>query len=102
MSRSTLVLWFTFVFLLGLNATPALSGAKPTPPSGSCDGNPSGPTTPTPVRKVRLQPIGTKAFQLPNGSGIDFSADLQSILNTAVTSTSSFSPVDYSFHSHLS
>jgi hypothetical protein len=51
-------------------------------------------TTPFPVRSVILQQIQTKAFQLPNGSTTNLSADLQSILNTAVTSTTAFSPTD--------
>lgn len=51
-------------------------------------------TTPQPLRKTVLQPIGTKVFQLPNGSTIDFNADLQSILPTAVTATAAFRPID--------
>lgn len=73
----------------------ANAAAKPAPTPGSC-GTPATPsvTIPVPARKVIVQPIATKVFQLPNGSGIDFSADLQSILNTSVISTSAFSPVD--------
>ena len=41
-----------------------------------------------------MTPIGTKVFELPNGSTVDISADLQSMLNTAVTSTPVFSPTD--------
>lgn len=51
-------------------------------------------TTPTPVRKVRMQTVGTKIFQLPNGAKVDIHADLESILNTIVASSSAFSPED--------
>ncbi len=52
---------------------------------------------PSPVRRVVLKDIGTKPFQLPNGSMIDLSADLNTMLNTSVTGTAVFSPADPGF-----
>lgn len=61
--------------------------------------------TPVPVRRIRLPQIATKVFQLPNGAQADINVDLQTILNTAVTSTISFSPTDETqdgpCHTHL-
>ena len=52
--------------------------------------------TPHPVRPIFLGPIGTKIFQLPNGSAVNLSADLQTMLNTVVVNESNFAPSDYS------
>lgn len=86
----------TFIASSSLFASTSYAAAKGAPSAPSCGTSPSGPalTTPTPVRKVVLRPIGTKAFQLPNGSAVNLSADLQSMEVTAVTSTPSFSPTD--------
>lgn len=56
----------------------------------------AGPTlgTPLPVRPVLLLPVGTKAFQLPNGASVNLGADLQSMLNTVVASTPAFATLD--------
>ncbi len=87
---------FGSVFLTTINTVfiqNAYSAAKKlSVPSCSISNTPS-LTTPNPVRNVVVQPIGTKVFQLPNGSAVDLSLDLQSILNTAVTSSSNFAPV---------
>ncbi|MGK5087551.1 hypothetical protein WDW86_08330 [Bdellovibrionota bacterium FG-2] len=64
---------------------------KPTPES--CNTNP-GPTTPTPTRRAILLPFQTKAFQLPNGSQVNLSADLDTVFSTAVTVGQAFSPTD--------
>jgi hypothetical protein len=73
------------------------SGRKPVAPS--CPAVPplgqSQFSTPLPARKVRLPQIGTKAFQMPNGVQADLNFDMQTILNTSVTSSSAtFSPTD--------
>lgn len=51
-------------------------------------------STPRPVRAAILQPVGTKAFQLPNGSTVNLGADLLAMLNTVVSNTNSFSAGD--------
>ena len=66
----------------------AIAAGKP-PVSPSC-GSPSVIRTPSPIRNVLLQPIGTKVFPLPNGVSVDMGVDLQSILNTAVASADCF------------
>jgi hypothetical protein len=51
-------------------------------------------TTPDPYRPARVRPVGTKPFQLPNGSRVDLAADLEVMLHTAVTASSRFQPAD--------
>src|SRR5262245_49899769 len=75
-----------FPLALGLCAHPAFAAGKKKPIE------PAGFSTPTPVRRVVLKPVGTRPFQLPNGSRVDLSADLEVLLNTAVTATTAFSP----------
>ncbi|CAM6053612.1 unnamed protein product [Sphagnum tenellum] len=81
------------------------AAAKPpvsisTPPSGASGtgGGSSGGalhlTTPTPVREIQLPLVGTKVFQLPNGTQADVGVDLQNILTGIVASSSAFSPAD--------
>lgn len=59
--------------------------------------NPKEPSysTPSPVRKAVLRPVGTQAFQLPNGARVDLAADLNAMLNTATTATETLSPTEY-------
>ena len=68
------------------------AGRKPSsaPPAN----NPAGYLTPDPFRPAVLGAVGTKPFQLPNGSRIDLSADLATMLSTSVTSNSHFQPSD--------
>lgn len=54
----------------------------------------SGLTTPNPARKVVLGKVGTLPFKLPNGSTVDLSADLNTILSTAVADTQNYFPTD--------
>ncbi len=83
-----------FVISIGFGVRTEAAGKKPSD-NPSC-GSPTSPVfgIPRPVRRVVLQPIGTKAFQLPNGATVNLTADLQSILNTAVASSSAFTPTD--------
>ncbi len=46
-----------------------------------------------PIRPVFISPVGAQAFPLPNGATANFQADLQSMLNTAVTNHSNFAPM---------
>ncbi len=52
---------------------------------------------PHPVRPIILKPVGTKPFLLPNGSTVDLSDELNSILNTAILSYPSFASLDPGF-----
>jgi len=49
--------------------------------------------TANPIRPVVIAPVGSQVFQLPGGVAANFQADLQSMLNTAVTNQSNFAPV---------
>jgi len=66
---------------------------KPTDPSIQCPTQPKGSLA-LPVRPVILRNIGTKVFVLPNGMPADFQTDLQSMLNTVITSSAPFSASD--------
>ncbi len=83
-----------------LGFTPMAHGAakKPAAPS-ACTAQ---ATVANPVRPVILMPVGTQIFQLPNGSSANFQADLQSILNTAVTNNSNFAPTEPSVQASYS
>ncbi len=94
-------------FFLSGGLDPAWSaGKKPSDPAsdpsgGHCPGGGGAGgapafSTPAPVRPVRILPIGTKAFPLPNGVGADLGLDLQSILTTVVTATEFLAPADFS------
>lgn len=45
-----------------------------------------------PIRKVVVHSVGTKAFDLPNGSSMDLSADLDTMFVTALTNHSRLAP----------
>lgn len=51
-------------------------------------------TTAKPVRPVILRAVTSKPFSLPNGGAANLSADLDLMLQTAVTETSLFAPAD--------
>ncbi len=84
--------------LLCSTPTWAAGKKKPSAPpaGGGCSTDPSQYTTPNPVRKVLLKPVGTKAFNMPNGSRVDLTADLDAIFITAVANSTGFSPTDAS------
>ncbi|MCC7440521.1 MAG: hypothetical protein IT285_02745 [Bdellovibrionales bacterium] len=88
MARTSLIVSLTVAALV---LTPSLARAKgqakPTEPAF---------TTPEPVRGVRLGTVGTRPFQLPNGSRVDLAADLETLLLTAVASTPSLAPAEAS------
>src|SRR4051794_33998589 len=70
-------------------------GKKPTPNGGTCNANgDSGYTTPSPARRVVLGAVGTMPFTLPNGSKVDLTADLNTLLTTAVAGTQVYFPTD--------
>lgn len=81
----------SFVIAVVVSAlSPLMMGAgstQPKPPKGE-------PTTPSPVRQIVPKPVGTRAFQLPNGSRVEIGADLESMLNSVVTLSTRFSPTD--------
>ena len=87
--------WVLLPLILALSQASAFAmGKTPVPvPTGGCT-PPTGYTTPNPVRRVVLKPVGTKNFQMPNGATIDMSADLGLMLNTSVTNSNVFSPTD--------
>jgi hypothetical protein len=76
----------------------AMGKKSPTSPTaGTCTpSGDSGFTTPSPARKVVLGQVSTLPFTLPNASKtqIDLTADLQTLLNTAVAGTQSYFPSD--------
>jgi len=88
--------WSMYLTFLAIWTAQSVDAAAKAPPPPTCgpDGAP-GLTTPRPVRKIVVRPIDKiVGFKLPNGNPIDFSADLQSILNTAATATPVFAPSD--------
>jgi hypothetical protein len=50
------------------------------------------PAFPTPYRIVTLTQVGTKTFDLPGGSPVNFTADFQTILSTSTTLSDAFQP----------
>jgi hypothetical protein len=89
------LIWMSLVAgSIFFHSSPAEAAGKK--PAGPSCGDPTAPvlSTPFPVRKVILQPIGTRAFQLPNGSNINLSADLQEMLQSIVAQSNTFSPSD--------
>ncbi len=62
--------------------------------SNTCTPSASGLSTPKPLREVVLRPVSTLPFQLPNGTRVDLSTDLNTMLGTAVTQTGIFAPTD--------
>ncbi len=84
-----------FLVFCGMSFAREVQGAaKPAPVMNSCSTPPSSSTVANPVRPVVLKPVGVQSFQLPNGRSVNFQADLQSMLNTAVTNDSNFAPVE--------
>lgn len=81
--------------LLSLWASNVNAAGKPAAPVPGC-GTPAecGPTTPTPVRPVVMNQVGTTLFHLPNGALMNLSAELNTIMNTATTTTPFFQPSD--------
>jgi hypothetical protein len=75
------------VLALGLAVSPAWARGPAPPKTGTL-------ATPQPVRAVHLASVGTKPFQLPNGSRVDLAADLDTLFLTAVASTPSLSPLE--------
>lgn len=95
-SLMTGVVLGSIVSLLCVVPSAAAAGKKPASPStgGSCvPGSDSGFPSAKPIRQVVLKPVTTKAFNLPNGSRVDLSADLDLILRTAVAGTNVFAPL---------
>ena len=81
---------------IGLSNHAFAAAKAPSTPPPTCGGGGGLFSTPNPVRPVQIKEVGTKAFPMPNGSTANFSADLQTILNTSVTNTASFHPTDAS------
>lgn len=79
------------------NGASAMAKKPSTPTPGTC-GTGAGQTTPNPLRKVVLGTVGTIPFTLPNAAGtkIDLTADLNTILTTAVAGTKVYFPTDAS------
>ncbi len=89
MKKKSWILAATAVgFGLSLNASGVGKGPPAPPPKGGTTPF----TTPEPLRTIELSPVSTQIFMLPNGSPADFSADLQAIWMTVVTSSLVFSP----------
>jgi hypothetical protein len=80
---------FTLLTLFLLLTLPTKSRAAGRKPPQSAPGV----STPQPLRKVALGPVGTQAFRLPNGQQMDLSADLNVMFHTAVTQTGLLAPV---------
>lgn len=60
---------------------------------------------PNPIRSVVLPLVASQAFDLPNGSKVDLSAELHSLLISVVSKSGQFSPLDpmasYPYQTHL-
>ena len=84
-TRSRTVLISLVVLGGGLSSSFALAAGKKPPAAG-------GPSTPSPMRKVLVGPVGTRAFRLPNGKEMDLSADLDVMFHTAVAQTGLLAP----------
>lgn len=71
--------WSTLFILAyaALVSTSWAAGKKPPAPTG--------PTTPNPVRRVELLPVGHKVFEGASGSKLDLSHDLNAMFETALT-----------------
>lgn len=86
--------------LLGtlLVSTPvhAFSKSKASAPAVPTD------TTPNPTRAVTLDTVSTQPFTLPNGSSVDLTQEMGTMLLTAVTGTSSLVPTQGSSSSSAS
>jgi len=69
------------------------AGSKPVSDAIGVDSAPA-LQTPRPYRAARLAPVSTTAFQLPNGTSVDLSSDLDAMLSTAVTTQTRFLPLE--------
>ena len=83
-------------FITNLTNHELWAAGKKRPPPPCNPEQPGTPqlSTPSPVRKTLLPQIATKPFQLPNGVPADLTFDMQTILNTSVTSSLLLSPTD--------
>jgi hypothetical protein len=92
---SLVVVSVTSSFLVGMPNAWAM-GKKPTTPVGAgCNANgDTGLTTPNPSRKVVVNKVTTLPFNLPNGTRVDLSADLDTIIRTSITATQQYLPTD--------
>jgi hypothetical protein len=50
--------------------------------------------TPRPFRPAQLRSVGTRPFQLPNGSRVDLTADLDTMFSSLVTQQTRFLPLE--------
>lgn len=88
------------IFVMSVSLlSPHLSDAAGKPqtpnPDVSCAVPVQGPLgTPDPVRQAYLQPVRTKAFQLPNSGTVDIGAALQPLLSAVITDRSRFQPLN--------
>jgi hypothetical protein len=82
--------------ILSLLTVPAqAAGKKPAGnPTGGDNGKAPSLKTPRPFRPAGLKPVGTRPFQLPNGSRVDLTADLDTIFASSVTSQTRFLPLE--------
>lgn|GEM_PF-1187133 len=83
--------------VLGLSLQVQAAGKKPAPVdggSGGAGGLAIALKTPRPFRPASLKPVGTKPFQLPSGSRVDLTADLDTILSSSVTQQTRFLPLE--------
>lgn len=99
MPTFTQVLSVPLISLIALSQSAEAAGKKPTTdpapnPPPTCGVTPPAGSTPTPVRKVILRPVGTKTFPLPNGSEADLSHELNTMFRTSAAASSSFAPVE--------
>lgn len=94
----SVIIYSNNVYAFGKSKPSENPSAPSGPSSPSQPGSPISCGTPgsnaQPVRPVVLKAVATQAFQLPNGSEINMSNDLNAILNTVVTSTNVFAPTD--------
>jgi hypothetical protein len=68
--------------------------AEPGDPASAAGGLALALRTPKPFRPASLKPVGTRPFQLPNGSRVDLTADLDTILSSSVTQQTRFLPLE--------
>ena len=81
-------------WIVSISPNAAWAAGKKPLPSQTIAGEPA-VTTPDPFRPVVLRPVGTRPFNLPNGSRVDLTADLEVLFSTAVTQQSRFLPAEF-------
>jgi hypothetical protein len=84
-----------FVGLFGASVLGTLLLSAPVHAFGKSQNTSSSPpvdTTPSPARAVVLDPVTTQPFVLPNGSSVDLTSELGTMLLTAVSGTSNLVP----------